>query len=270
MRLSFSKSNIIIALFFITITKEDNCSTKQIRISALGKCKNITDILEGKDLKLKPEHLLYLSTNNEGRMEKDGYKLEIYKLNDTKLQSHNIRKSNLYFPTSCLDKIEQDNKIHLDRNKGIIIIVHDSNNLNNNNIPNNYFVILYINNNYSIKYINSKNYDFSFCHEDPILLDDKIKIEHLIYSDNNNEINIDKILYGRKYSIDLFDPSSEFLKDICFKFKSEKGTDVPLESRLEDYYQNISFCNDKENSHYVSYNYSMITGTFYYRCFGIL
>ena len=267
MKLSIYKNHIILILLFIVISKEDICPTNQICISALGKCENMSKILEGDDLKLKTENLFYLSTNNEGRIEKDGYKLEIYKLNDTKLQSHNIRKSKLYIPKSCLEKMEKDTVINLDKNKGIIIMVHDSNNPNDNNITNNYFVILYSDENSKIKYINSKNYDFSFCHEDPILLEDKININYLTYSkDDNNKINLNKILYGRKHNIDLFDPNSAFLQDICFKFTSEKGTDVPLESRVEDYYQNINFCNERENSHYISYNYSANTGTFTFRC----
>ena len=267
MKLSIHINKIFLFLFFIVISKEDICPRNQICISALGKCKNISDILDGKDLKLKTENLFYLSSNNEGRFEKDGYKLEIYKLNDTKLQSHNFRKSKLYIPKLCLEKMERNTDINLDKNKGIIIIVHDSNNPNDNNVTNNYFVILYSGENSRIKYISSKNYDFSFCHEDPILLDDKININALTYSnDDDSKINLDKILYGRKHNIDLFDRNSDFLQDICFKFTSEKGTDVPLESRAEDYYQNIDFCNERENSHYISYNYSSNTSTFTYRC----
>ena len=266
MKLSIYIFDLIIFLNYIVNTFEDICSEKEISISALGNCKNITDILDGKDLALKKSNLFYLSSNNEGRIEKGGYKLEIYKLNDTKLQSHNIRRSQLYIPKNCLDKMEKNNKTSINKNKGIIIVVHDSNNLNANNIPDNYFIIFYINEDSSIKYINSKNYDFSFCHEDPILLENEINFSNLKYPNSNDKINIEKIIYGRQLGIDLFDPSSKFLKDICFKFKSEKGTDVPLESRLEDYYQNITFCNDNENSHYISYNYSSNTSTFNYRC----
>ena len=32
----------------------------------------------------------------------------------------------------------------------------------------------------------------------------------------------------------------------------KNGFDVTLESRLEDYYQNITFCDDKENSHFTA------------------
>ena len=212
-------------------------------------------------------HLFYLAVNDKGKIKKNGYELDIYKLSDTKLQSHKMRKSKLYFPNTCLEKMENDDQIKLDKNAGIIIIIHDNNNLNANNIPDTYFIIRHNSPNTRINYINSKTFDFSFCHEDPILLDDEINLEDLKYAnDANKPIDMDKILYGRKLGIDLFDPYSDFLNDICFKFKSEKGYDVTLESRVEDYFQNISFCDDRENSHYISYNYSETKKTFTFRC----
>ena len=189
-----------------------------------------------------------------------------------------MRKSKLYIPKSCMEKMRINKDIQLDKNAGIIIIVHDSNNLNDNNIIDTYFIIRHNSGNTTNHYINSKDFDFSFCHEDPILLDDEVNLEDLRYSNesyyiNNNSsnatnmtIDINKILYGRKYGIDLFDPYSDFLNDICFKFKSEKGTDVTLDSRVEDYYQNISFCDDRQSSHYISYNYSETKKTITFRC----
>ena len=257
----------IFLLYFITLTKADICQEEYISISPLGKCVKIKDFLEDKTLSIKTMNLFYLAINNEGKIEKDEYKLFIYKLNDAKLQSNRMRKSKLYLPNTCLTKLENDNQIKLDKNEGIIIIVQDFNNLNDNNIPDNYFIIRHNSANTKINYINSKTFDFSFCHDDPILFDDEIKIEDLKYSnDAKKSIDINKILYGRKFGIDLFDPFSDFLNDICFKFKSEKGSDVTLESRVEDYYQNISFCDDKENSHYISYNYSETKKTITFRC----
>ena len=267
MKIFFPKLVIFLVLYSITITKGDICGQDQISVSALGKCQPITDLLLQENLTLKTENLLYLASNNEGKIQKNGYKLEIYKLNDPKLQSHNMRKSKLYIPNSCLKKMEAKIDLRLDKSKGIVIIVYDSNNLNDNNITDNYFIIRHNSENARVKYINSKTNDLSFCHEDPILFDDEIKVEYLKYAnDDNSDIDIDKILYGRKKGIDLFDRYSRFLNDTCFKFKSEKGSDVPLESRLEDYYQNISFCDDRESSHYISYNYSETKNTFTYRC----
>ena len=257
----------ILLLYSLTLTKEDTCGTGQISVSGLGKCKSIAALLRDDGLELKTQNLLYLASNNEGKIEKDGYKLEIYKLNDPKLQSHKMRKSKLYIPNTCFEKMEKKSDLHLDKNQGIVIIVYDSNNRNDNNITDNYFVIRHNSANSSTNYINSKNYDFSFCNEDPILFEDEIKIEYLRYADDeNNAIDIDKILYARKFGIDLFDPYSSFLSDICVTFTSEKGSDVTLEARLDNYFQNISFCDDIENSHYMSYNYSETKNTITYRC----
>ena len=129
--------------------------------------------------------------------------------------------------------------------------------------------IRWIKTKHNAKYINSKTFDLSFCHKDPILFEDFENIDDIkynIYEANPKPLDIDTILYGRKLGIDLFDPYSDFLNDICFKFTSEKGTDVTLDSRLEDYYQNISFCDEYKNSHYLSYNYSAKDKTITYRC----
>ena len=268
MKISINILHTFLILYLINLTKAELCPADDyISISALGKCEKIKDILENKSLSIETMHLFYLAINDKGKIKKNGYELDIYKLSDTKLQSHKMRKSKLYFPNTCLEKMKNDDQIKLDKNAGIIIIVHDYNNLNANNIVDTYFIIRHNSPNTRINYINSKTFDFSFCHEDPILLDDEIKLEDLKYTnDANKPIDMDKILYGRKLGIDLFDPYSDFLNDICFKFKSEKGSDVTLESRVEDYFQNISFCDDRESSHYISYNYSETKKTFTFRC----
>ena len=267
MKVYFYLSATILLFQLISKTKQDLCPTGEISLSPLGKCKSITDFLEDENLTIKTENLIYLASNNEGKIEKDNYVLEIFKLNDTKLQSHRMRKSKLYIPDSCLRQMENNTEINLDRDKGIVILVEDSNNMNRNNIPDQYFIIRHNSEGSTKKYISSKTFDLSFCHKDPILFDYEISIDNLRYNDTNGSaIDLDTILYGRKYGIDLFDPYSAFLNDICFKFKSEKGTDVTMDSRLEDYYQNVTFCDDNERSHYVAYNYSADKGTFTYRC----
>ena len=262
-----STLNLFLLLYFISNTKEEICQAGEISTSPLGNCIDIKKLLKGEALPKKTENLFYLASNNQGKFDKENYILNIYKLNDTKLQSHNVRKSRLYIPDSCLAKMERAPELLLDKNKGIIILVHDFNNPNNNNISDEYFIIIYYSSNSPIKHISSKNTDFSFCNDDPILFDNEVQIENIKYSnDNKKKLDINKILYGRKLGIDLFNPYSDFLNDICFKFKSEKGTDVTLESRVEDYYQNITFCDDKENSHYISYNYSQSGKSITYRC----
>ena len=54
-----------------------------------------------------------MASNNQGKIEKNNYTLEIYKLNDERLQSRNIKKSKLYIPESCMEAMEQEEKIKL-------------------------------------------------------------------------------------------------------------------------------------------------------------
>jgi len=253
---------------FIGLSYEDTCPENQISINALGNdCKSIEDIIEKSDLEFDLDNLLYLASNNQGKIEKSNYTLEIYKLNDERLQSLNIKKSKLYIPESCMKAMAEEENIKLDKSKGIVIIVFNYNKININNIPETFFVIRQTGEGSKIKYINSKTFDLSICHEDPILLDDKISIYDLKYNlSDNTTIDIDKIKYAKKLKIDLFDPHSDFLNDICFIFTSEYGTDVTLESRLEDYYQNITLCDENSSSHYMEFNYSENEKTLTYRC----
>ena len=266
MKLNFFILNFLFELSLIIIIKGDSCPENKISVSDT-ECESIENILEKENLIYEYSKLSYLSLNNNGKIYKNGYKLDIFKLNDADLRSHNIKKSHLYIPSSCLQEMENHDKIKLNPYYGIVIIVYNSNKLNNNNITNNYFIIRHNSPNSQIKYINSKYFDFSFCSKDPILFEDEINIKNLKYNKNDNTpIDINKIIYGKNKGIDLFNLTSPFFKDICFKFTSEKGTDVILESRVEDYYQNITFCDYKENSHYISYNYSLEDETFTYRC----
>ena len=271
MKTNFHFLSVIIILNNIAFSKLDPTEPElcpgEISISPLGKCETIDDFLNKEDLIIRTENLLYLASNNDGKIETNNYKFHIIKLNDAKLQSHKMKKSKLYIPDSCLKHMETNADIKLQRNEGVVILVEDNGNLNKNNIPDQYFIIRHNSHGSNKKYINSKTFDLSFCSDDPILMEDEININTLRYDEGDNTpIDIDTILYGRKFGIDLFDPYSDFLSDICFKFKSEKGTDVTLDSRLEDYFQNITFCDDKESSHYLAYNYSAKEKTFTYRC----
>ena len=254
--------SIMILLAFIVISKEE-CANDEIYIDALQtECMKIEDFLE-KESPEKNINLGYLAS--KGIIEKRDFILEIYELNDEKLQSHNKAKSKLYIPTYCLEAMKKDENIKLDKDNAIIVLAINNGNKNDNNLPEIFFIIRQNNPNSNKKYINSKNFDFSLCHKDQILLDLEVGIEDLQYADET-PINIDKILFAKKSKIDLFDPHSEFLDDICFRFTSENKRDVTLESRVEDYYQNITLCNEKEGSHYMGFNYSTENEKIEYRC----
>ena len=166
MKNAFHLLNIFLILFLFQNTSQNLCQDDELTISALGKCEKIEDFLENENLTIKTENLFYLAFNNEGKITKNGYQLEIYKLNDTKLQSHNMRKSKLYIPQTCMEKMEKNDEIKLDKNKGVVILVSDFNNTNKNNISDNYFIIRHNSASTNKPYINSKNYDFNFCNKD--------------------------------------------------------------------------------------------------------
>ena len=72
----------------------------------------------------------------------------------------------------------------------------------------------------------------------------------------NAKIDMNKLNSTLEMGIDIFNLSSEFFNDICSTFSSENGTDVPIKDRKNDYYQNVSLCQegcvyngfDKENN----------------------
>ena len=268
MRELLNHINLLIFLILCARTKEDLCPTNQISIKPLGTtCKSIDDILENPELSIETNDLLYLAANNRGIIEKDNYRLEILKLNDERLQSHNIKKSKLFIPYSCMKSMEEDEKIKLDNSTGIIILAYNRNIMNKNNLPQIFFTIRHNSEGSQTKFMNSKTFDFSLCHVEPILFEEEINITNLTYDyDDNTTINIDQIMYAKKKKIDLFDPHSDFFDDICFKFTSEINTDVTLEQRLEEYYQNITLCNESLGSHYMEFNYSNTDKKFVYRC----
>ena len=115
---------LFLLFIFIGLSYEDTCPENQISINALGNdCKSIEDIIEKSDLEFDLDNLLYLASNNQGKIEKSNYTLEIYKLNDERLQSLNIKKSKLYIPESCMKAMAEEENIKLDKSKGIVIII---------------------------------------------------------------------------------------------------------------------------------------------------
>ena len=259
--------NIVIILsiiIFVSTENPDNCPDLEISVNALGTgCSKITDVLENSLFEMDYSDLRYMTTKSP--IEKNNYKLEITNLDNTNIQVKS--KSSLYIPESCMKAMKEHEKIKLDTSKGIVIIVTNKNLYNKNNIPEFFFVIRHEGEGSEIKFMNSKSFDFSFCHSDPILLNRTVDINSLKYNENDNTpINIDRILYAKKLKVDLFDPHSDFLNNICFKFTSEVNTDVTMETRLSDYYQNITLCDEKSSSHYMEFNYFKQSHTLTYIC----
>ena len=69
----------------------------------------------------------------------------------------------------------------------------------------------------------------------------KLAIKTSIF--DNGKVNEKLVKYFSNLKINIFDINDPFFTDICFNFaKDEK--DVPLDDRIELYYQNVSLCED--------------------------
>ena len=264
--------NIIISLLlFVFINSE--CQENEF-LDNNNECYSIETLLKNKNVQIDIALINHLG--NLTSLSTGGYNIDFIKLDDSKLQSQNLDESKIYISTKCINLLE--NKLKIGSEIGIVMVVSNSNVKNINGIPERYFVIKF-NGSGKNRHLISLEYDFSVCHEDPILLNMDININDItalrkkkkenaddpdIYE--NTKINIDRVLYAKKLNIDLFDYHSQFFEDICFKFKSENNTDVTLETRLSDYYQNITFCNNKENAHYKNFNYFPNNKTLLYCC----
>ena len=84
--------------------------------------------------------------------------------------------------------------------------------------------------------------DLSFCEDIPIAIDYKIK--------NTSLINTSLISYYSNLNIDIYNHNDSFFNDICYSFsEANSSTDLVLEDREADIYQNYSLC--EENCVYI-------------------
>ena len=268
--------NIFFLLFFTSFYLSQECQSNEIkRYNNL--CISIENLLENKNLQLDPLDINYFTSEIKS-ISKKNYNIDFLKLKDKYLQSKELSKSKLYISEACLNITKMELKINT--SNAMVIIASNSNKKNENGVPEAYFIIRYSSTlTGKYEYINSKTYDFSICNSDPILLSLQVNVDTIqIFKKKEREnaydpevyelsnLNIDRILYAQKYNIDLFNIHSDFFKNICFKFKSEKGSDVTLETRLLEYYQNITLCDIKQNEHYMSFNYTELNRTLVYTC----
>ena len=268
--------NIFFLLFFTSFYLSQECQSNEIkRYNNL--CISIENLLENKNLQLDPLDINYFTSEIKS-ISKKNYNIDFLKLKDKYLQSKELSKSKLYISEACLNITKMELKINA--SNAMVIIASNSNKKNENGVPEAYFIIRYSSTlTGKYEYINSKTYDFSICNSDPILLSLQVNVDTIqIFKKKEREnaydpdvyelsnLNIDRILYAQKYNIDLFNIHSDFFENICFKFKSEKGSDVTLETRLLEYYQNITLCDIKQNEHYMSFKYSELNRTLVYTC----
>ena len=261
-------------LIFILIIISKGCQDNEILKNNIS-CISIETLINNPNEELDFLNINFL-TQEIKSISKNGYDIDFIKLDNNYLQSKNISQSKIYISEECMNLIKDN--FNVDISTGMVMIISNNNKLNPNGLPERYFVIRFSGSGL-YKYLNSSTYNFSICNNNPILLNMSINMNEIkaykkkekekpnepdIYEETN--INIERVLYAKNVNVDLFDPHSDFLEDICFKFKSEKNTDVTLETRLLDYYQNVTLCDNRLNAHYMSFNYSEIENTLYYCC----
>ena len=79
--------------------------------------------------------------------------------------------------------------------------------------------------------------DLSFCEDIPISIDYKIK--------NTSLINTSLVNYFSNLNIDIYNHNDSFFNDICYSYSdTSSSTDLVLEDREADIYQNYSLCEE--------------------------
>ena len=268
----------ILSLLLILISifnSQEQCSGDDEILKSENECISIEELLFNSETELFFSNINYLSRTIKS-ISKNGYDIEFMRLDNKYIQMKHSLKSKIYISKNCIDSLEK--KLNINDEVGMVMIYTNLNNKNENGLPEKNFIIRYPGSGIN-KYIDASLYDFSFCHEDPILLNNSININDIKVFKKKEKtnakdpdtyeltnVNLERVLYAKKRKVDLFDLHSEFLEDICFKFKSEKNTDVTLETRTNDYYQNITLCDLQLNAHYIGFNYSKTDEILYYTC----
>ena len=98
---------------------------------------------------------------------------------------------------------------------------------------------------YAIYSNSGERLNFEICENEII----NIKIP--VTENNGGNINLARNL--SQNGIDIYDINDPFFNDICFRFTSEDGKDVPLNERIK-YFQNVSFC--QNDCSYKEMNYT--------------
>ena len=140
--------------------------------------------------------------------------------------------------TNCLKKIV--NTYELDNDYTFIIY--------NYNIILNTHIVYQIE--YKIFFNNGTLIDLNICKGISISMSFPIDLE-------KSNINKEKMYDLSKYGYDIFNSSDKFYINICSHYTDGNKTDVPLEYRKMEYYQNVSFC--EENCIYNKFNTTSLT-----------
>ena len=101
-------------------------------------------------------------------------------------------------------------------------------------------------NNTSTEYIN--NAEFFLFNSDDKELDSSLCNDIIMKKPilDTDVLDIEKAKYAKEQGYDIYNSNDAMFNDICTPFTSENGTDVPIQNRIEDYYQNDILC-EKSN-----------------------
>ena len=75
--------------------------------------------------------------------------------------------------------------------------------------------------------------------------------------DSTDELNIEYAKSLSKKGIDVFNVNDSFFNDLCHKYDNLNGKDIILKDRRNDYYQNMTFC--QNGCTYNGMNYELTT-----------
>ena len=97
-------------------------------------------------------------------------------------------------------------------------------------------------------------YDYSGRKLNISICKEEIKIMKLI--DDFTQIDINSAKSLSEQGVDVFNPKDEFFNNICYQYENTLGTDIILNDRRTDIYQNVTFCQD--GCSYNGVNYSLM------------
>ena len=216
---------------------------------------NYYKVLENELLQYEKANLLYLTTSTKY----DNYTVTIYPLDIEnfvyeqvfEIQNYGFVNFTKFFPTFLEYEIVEKKTLLIG------IIQYNERNTSINDL--NYFV-------FSFNELNDGNINrmgkLINLTENITLLEksDIIEVSYPLYNyykynssinKRNTETLVDNIkhIYELDPNIQLNNLSDPFYSDICFKFKTDVGTDMTLNDRREEYYINVSLCESNCISH---------------------
>ena len=191
-----------IILFFTLFLISNQCDNNEVSIG-ISTCMLIEKLINDPTEILDISNINYLSQTIKA-ISNSNYDIDFIKLDSEYLQN---KESKIYISNECINSIEVN--LTVDKSTGMVMIISNSNNKNANGIPERNFSIRFGGSGEN-RYINSKNFDFYICYENPIILNMSINIDEIqIFKkqEKNNakdddifiltDIDVDQMIYTK-------------------------------------------------------------------------